>query len=274
MDTFGNSTRWRIGAMANDVTIPGAGIDTGGNDILDPVVQLLTGINMLGTQDQAGSFLNNPKPNVAIIESTATSLTKVVGTLVGSLGGASAVATGGLAIWGGLQGGERIAVIAASAGLLSAIAVALSVIVGSDIRGRATGAVAIYEARATVTREFLNVAYNASRGTLSAGAPASGTPANVSIPDATAQLSAISDQLSTADQRAAVLSLAATNRVGGALPVTVSTDSGIEGTLQGLFFDAGSVGAAQVQVDILTAAGVHQGVPLGSVTHVALPPAV
>jgi Short C-terminal domain len=75
----------------------------------------------------------------------------------GALGGITAVTAVATRFWNGQQGGVRIAVVAATGAVIAGVAIALAIIVSSDVRARASGAVAIYDARARVAVKLLDV---------------------------------------------------------------------------------------------------------------------
>lgn len=155
------------------VTIPDQAIGDG--DLLTPLQSTLKGINLLGDSNDQGSAFKAPDMSVAIIESTATTLTKGWSTVIAAVGGASVVTGAVSAFWTGQSSGIRIALVAGIAGVLAAVAIALAIIISSDVRGRANGASAIYAARAAITVQFLREAYDASAK--AAAAPASVPPA-------------------------------------------------------------------------------------------------
>jgi len=141
--------------MATTVQFPGEPIKQTGDDVLDPLDDLLTGINLLGPDGAATGGVTAPAQSVAIIESGATALSKWWSTAVAGLGGVAAITAVATRFWNGVQGGTRIAVVAGVAGVVAASLIALAIIVGSDVRGRALGATAVYAARAKIAVEFL-----------------------------------------------------------------------------------------------------------------------
>jgi hypothetical protein len=158
--------------MTSKVQIPGDPIDPKGDDVLVPLKDLLEGLNALGTPGSAtGSALTSPAQSVAIIESGATALSKVWTTLVGALGGITAVTAVATRFWNGQQGGTRIAVVAVTGAVIAAVAIALAIIVGSDVRARASGAVAIYDARARIAVKLLEVSAAAKQPPPKAATP-------------------------------------------------------------------------------------------------------
>jgi hypothetical protein len=132
------------------------------NDLLTPAEKLLTGLDLLGPDGAGGGIASPPAQSVAILEANATALSKGWATVIAAVGGISVVTGSVSAFWTGQSSGIRIALIAGVAGVLAAAAIALAIIVSSDVRGRATGATAIYAARAAITVEFLRGAYQAS----------------------------------------------------------------------------------------------------------------
>jgi hypothetical protein len=140
------------------VQIPADSTDQKGDDVLVPLKDLLEGLNALGPAGSAtGSALTSPSQGVAIIESGATALSKVWTTLVGALGGVTAITAVATRFWDGQQGGTRVAVVLATGAVIAAVAIALAVIVSADVRARGTGAAAIYDARSAIAVKFLEV---------------------------------------------------------------------------------------------------------------------
>jgi hypothetical protein len=134
----------------------------GGDDILAPVQALLRGLSVLPTDADLqkagpGSAMTGTPDSVAIIEAGGTALSKGFATAIALLGGAAVVKTALTGFWSGEQGGVRIALLAGTAFFLSAAAVAIAVIVAADVRGRAAGTVAQYNARSSVTTTFLEL---------------------------------------------------------------------------------------------------------------------
>jgi hypothetical protein len=145
-----------------DLKIPGNSINATGTDLLDPLKQLLTEINVLGTGDATGGAFSAPSQSVAILESGATGLTKWWSTVIAALGGAAGVTAAANNFWQQQKGGTQAALVLATGAVVAAAVIALAIMVSSDVRGRAHGAVAIYEARSRIAVKFLEVSYGAS----------------------------------------------------------------------------------------------------------------
>lgn len=153
--------------MPDQVQIPGKSISEDGDDLLTPITTLLDALNMLPSkadldQANAGSTLGGPPQSVAIIESGATALSKWWSVAAAGLGGTAAISTAVSKFWAGQHGGERIALIASMAGVVGAALVSIAIIVASDVRGRAAGGVAQYNARAQIASQFISAAVDLS----------------------------------------------------------------------------------------------------------------
>lgn len=251
------------GTMASTVEIPGQAIDTSKQDVLDPLQKLLTGINVLGSStDSTGGAFSTPAQSVAIIESGATSLTKWWTGAAGALGGATAIAAAVTRFWNGQQGGTRIALIATTGAVIAAVAIALAIIIASDVSGRAAGAVAVYEARRSVAEKFLGVAYAASH---QPGHPA-GDGSGPSSPSGAVPAAASSGG-SPIDSKVALITIAGLQQIPNAPKVTVTTDTGVTGTLKGVFLGSSGGAASEVQVNVLDpVSNSVKAIPIGSVT--------
>jgi hypothetical protein len=139
----------------NAVQLPGAATDPKGNDLVTPLQSLLQGINVLGDpRDTTGGAFNTPDQAVAIIESGATNLTKVWATILGVLGGATAITSAATGFWNAQQDGTRVALVATTGAIIAAVVIGLTVIIATDIRARAMGARSIYEARGRIATKF------------------------------------------------------------------------------------------------------------------------
>jgi hypothetical protein len=145
------------------VRFPGSVQDPPGDDLSKPVAQLLNDLNVLGTPEElkqangAGSVLGGPPQSVAIIEAGATALGKWWATALGAGAGLTGVVAAIQGIWGNEHDPVRVAFIAAAAVVLAALAISIGIIVSSDVRGRAIGAVAQYEVREQVASTFLSL---------------------------------------------------------------------------------------------------------------------
>lgn len=125
-----------------------------GSGELSDLQSLLRGINLLGQDISTVGESGKADPGAVALESVSTSAAKIAGSAVTGVGGASAVvaATGkfwatnaslhGTLVWG-------FSILAATCLL------ALAIIVASDLRARARGHEAVYNARGQITAEFL-----------------------------------------------------------------------------------------------------------------------
>jgi hypothetical protein len=281
---------------ASDVEIPGRSIDAdAGTDLLTPLKNILTGINALGGPgDSSGSAFSAPSQSVAIIESGATSLTKWWSAAVGALGGATAITAAASGFWNSQTGATRIALLSATAGVIAAATVAIAWIVTSDVRGRAVGAAAIYEARSRVTEQLLEVAYRAS-AVPAVAAPAPGvapavpavakpapgvgpavppavdglvstalekalTPVSATLTDIASAVHAVDESVSNLDQRTALIALGVKQGIPGVPPAEVTTADGMQGRLMGVSYGPNS--GSTVYLDVMDEqTTVHHAIP-------------
>jgi hypothetical protein len=148
------------------VSIPSDAI----NSTVEPANQLsglLTDLNLLGVPADAGQGL-------AVLESTATNLTKWWGPALAALGGGTAVLGAINGFWGSLDEGPRSAVIGGSALVLAAAVIGIAIIINADVRARAQGQAATFAARAEITKQFLELSYAASAAAAAATAAPQG----------------------------------------------------------------------------------------------------
>jgi hypothetical protein len=142
---------------------PAKGYDPDGADLSAPMKQLLVDLRLL----------ENPGPNekvsvtgtpasLQILTAGATSLSKLVVTGVGVLGGLGAVATGlnGFFVKVGPNNLDtplvRTAFILAGALIAAAVALCLAIVVRADVGARAAATAAQFEARAAVAAAALH----------------------------------------------------------------------------------------------------------------------
>ncbi len=273
------------------VEIPGKVVDASGEDLLVPLQRMLTGINVLGSSsDATGGAFQSPPQSVAIIESGATALTKWWSGAIAALGGTTAIAAAATRFWNGQQGGSRIALLATTGAVIAAVILALAWIVSSDVRGRASGACCIYEARSGVAQKFLDVALAASSqasGGADAGSHGASAAAAVSESAAAATLhdlvasaaesavapvnegiSSLQQSIASIDKSTALVVLAALQQERLAPPPTITvdrTDTGLTGTLNRIFVSSSGDANSDVQVSVIDAAGASIGIPLNKV---------
>jgi hypothetical protein len=203
------------------VQFPGQVQDAKASDLSDPVVRLLQGLSLLGNKDELtsasnlGAVFSGPPQSVAILEAGATAVTKwwsaALGTGITATGVVAAV-KGSLFANTPLDWG-RIVLVGEAAFVIAAMSLTIAIIVGSDIRGRATGAAAQVRARADVATAFLALAKPVANG---------------SLPDAGPEQSSVPDQL-----RSALLAVAATQ---DRLKVVVSGHGAYQ-SVSGIRFD-------------------------------------
>lgn len=140
----------------------------GGDDLLKPMQDLMRGLSLLPTSDDlrqnsAQAAIRGTPESVSIIEAGGTALSKGYAVVITALGGSAAVATGVTGFWGGETTGVRIALTAGTAVFLAAAVIAIAVIVAADVGGRASGAVAQYDARRQIAVSVLELSLAAHR---------------------------------------------------------------------------------------------------------------
>ncbi|MEJ2866392.1 hypothetical protein WCD74_01360 [Actinomycetospora sp. OC33-EN08] len=141
-----------------DVRIPGSAHDAKGSDLAEPAAALAIRLRLLGDEPPPGDKESTPD-SVQVIQAGALFFSKswanwVAGgttltALVTAAGGAFVSATTDLSAAG------QAAFIAGALFVLSAGAVAVAMIVASDVRSRAAATVAQYNARAEIARAFV-----------------------------------------------------------------------------------------------------------------------
>jgi hypothetical protein len=151
------------------VRFPAEARQDDGTDLSPPIVQLLQDIHVLApgkalqSADGAQAVFNGPPQSVAIIEAGATALGKWWATTLGAGAGLTGIVAAVKGIWGNEPEPVRVALVAGAAIVLSALSVAIAVIVNGDVRGRAAGSVAEYQARAQVATAFLGASAGGSK---------------------------------------------------------------------------------------------------------------
>jgi hypothetical protein len=138
------------------VQIPADAVLTAGNDILQPLNDLLgaQGLNLKGDPDaasQAGSpaaVFGGPPQSVALIEAGATAVSKWWATGLGAtVAGAWAAVSGW---WSGQEPASQRVALWVAAIVTAAAVLGIAYLLGSDVRGRSTASVATIRARAQV----------------------------------------------------------------------------------------------------------------------------
>jgi len=143
------------------VLFPATVQDPKGDDLSQPVTQLLRDLSMLGTPTEIESAngvkaaFTGPPQSVAIIEAGATALGKWWTAALASGASLTAIIAAIQGIWGGEHDPVRVAFVAGAAVVVAALAIAIGIIVSSDVRGRAAGAAAQIQARANIATTFL-----------------------------------------------------------------------------------------------------------------------
>jgi hypothetical protein len=144
-----------------DVQIPNKAV-ADKEDVRKPTRDLLEDLYLLGSHDDTedagkiGAVLKGPPQSVAVIEAGATAATKWWSA---GLGVAALLAWGKVSIWwSGQHDNLKIIAIAGVAFFSAAVAVAIGHMLASDVRGRASAAVATIEARAQVAARMIEAA--------------------------------------------------------------------------------------------------------------------
>lgn len=144
-----------IGTPVATVAIPSQAVSVG-QDILGPLETLLQGLHMWetptattdSTTGLTGTF-RSPPASVALIESTATALSK---WWASGLGASVIAIWAGIGAWWLKQDRQVQGTVIWAAGIATGAAIlAIGYILGSDLRGRSAAAVATIAARARVT---------------------------------------------------------------------------------------------------------------------------
>jgi hypothetical protein len=164
------------------VAFPGKAVGDG-QDLLPPLQSLLVGLNVLPKPEDVEddnnfwwAFRGTPQ-SVAILESGATALSKGWTVVIGALGGAAAITAAVKNFWQSSPLSVQIALLAATAVVVTAAIIAIAQMVSSELKARATGAVALYDARKAVALQFLASSLSVSQSG-GASSPAAGTADN------------------------------------------------------------------------------------------------
>ena len=126
----------------------------GGDDLLPPTRSLLEDLNVLEKKDEKVNPVRTPE-SLQVITAGSTALSKTIATLVAALGGGTVIWAAVKGFWIAQGENQRIAYIGATALIVSAVVIALAIIVRSDVQGRAIASAAEYEARAKIANAFL-----------------------------------------------------------------------------------------------------------------------
>src|SRR4051794_15199134 len=141
------------------VRLPGDAVAHDGQDVAAPAAAILERLNVLPPQKELddaggpGTAFGGPPQSVAVIEATATALSKwwAVGL------GVSITAAWGSVVgfWNTQQPPTQRMVLLTASIATAALALAIGYIVGSDVRGRAAATVATVEARARIAEAVI-----------------------------------------------------------------------------------------------------------------------
>ena len=146
-------------AVPPPIRWPADAVDSTGTDLATPLQRLLLELNLLESQPDVALNRKASTPwSLQVITAGSLQLTKVTSGLIGTLGGAGA-------IWAAVKGfaisqhdPDRLAYIAAAAAIVSLVAIAIAIIVRSDVMARAHATAAEYDARARSAAAFLETA--------------------------------------------------------------------------------------------------------------------
>ena len=128
-----------------------------GSGTLKDLQTLLQGLNLLGQDISTPGRPAENDPGTWALESAATSVTMLGGKLVTALGGLSVVGAAIAAFWKGSNDSIRVPAIWSLGIVAAAAAIALALLIASDLRARAYGQRAMYDARSVVAAEFLKL---------------------------------------------------------------------------------------------------------------------
>jgi hypothetical protein len=137
-------------------------------DLLSQLQSLLQGINLLGTKTADDSNViskvgQEGDPGAAVLESETTALGKIFAPIVAGLGGLTAIGGAIGSFVTNSHDSVRIAALGGAAGVLVAAILGFAYIASSDLKSRASGAVATYEARKEISLQFLQDVLAASQ---------------------------------------------------------------------------------------------------------------
>jgi hypothetical protein len=145
-----------------EVRIPAGIVDADAKDIATPVSDLLTRLELLPEEGDAGDnkvgVVGGTPYSLQVITSGALSLNKWAATAIAALGGSGAITAGLTGFWSGEATPVRVALVGGLALVLSALAVSVAMIVRGDTLARGDATSMEYQARAIVTQAFLELA--------------------------------------------------------------------------------------------------------------------
>ena len=156
---------------------------------LDELLQCLQFLATDEARAKGATFTGGTPPSLQAIKSGALSSTKWASGLVAGIGGltgAAAAAAGAIGTFSDTAGtAETVALIGGAAVLLGAVAMALSIFVGTDLMARGLATAARHEGRAKVASAFLTATGGMPGSTGSSRRHPPGTHARRSLPPRT-----------------------------------------------------------------------------------------
>lgn len=144
-------------------------------DLVEPMQEVLEGIALLETKDDATkaadaenpllSFTTSTTPySLQVITAGALAFSQQAAKVVASLGGVTAILAAIKGIWYTSNSTEAAAMVGGAAFVLAALFVALAIIVRADVQARSLAQAAEYQARAQVAARFLRGTEGAAAG--------------------------------------------------------------------------------------------------------------
>lgn len=149
-----------------------------GKDLLVPTKDLVVGLGLAPPDDVSkpnpiGALFGTAPDSVTVIKSYALGVSKVWVTLFAASGIGTAAVGLVAKFWSDSPENIRVATILAAGFAMAAIALAISYVVGSDVRGRASATTEQLSQRGSVVCAFLQTAAQANSGAVSTTPPAS-----------------------------------------------------------------------------------------------------
>ena len=145
----------------------------GSSDNTQQLINLLNSLDLLpapGSTPPTGTFDVGDK-DFQVLKAGVTKITSWVSRLIAVAGGAGAVWAAVEAYFNHSRPGLQITLVAAAAAIVGLAALSLALVIGADLRARAVGTAALYQARGQVA-----AAFEALQGTQPAPAPAIAPP--------------------------------------------------------------------------------------------------
>lgn len=160
--------------------LPGRPTNPDSSDLVVPIQAILRGIDSLtdvnddGTLKSTGGLLRDPDSSAALIESTATSISKVGATVVVALGGISTIGTWIAVQWAAANTPLRVTAVGGVCFCIAALAIAFAIIISTDVRARGRVAESLYETRQAVATAALQCAMASAMARSSSESPHGG----------------------------------------------------------------------------------------------------